>query len=64
MNKAATQLYGDAIDNVNGRIIYETKSTHLEIRRTPEYIEIFTNEVNDVDFNMRDGFKGTNYTVE
>ena len=64
MNKAAAQLYGDAKDNVNGRIIYETEKSHIEIRKTNEHIEIYVDDISYTDDPFREGFKGVNYTVE
>lgn len=64
MNKAAAQLYGEAKANVNGRIIYETKRSHIEIRKGHEDIEIYVDNVSYTDDPAREGFKGVNYTVE
>ena len=64
MNKAAVQLYGEAKENVNGRIVYETEKSHIEIRKTNEDIEIYVDDVSYIDDPAREAFKGVSYTVE
>ena len=64
MNKAAAQLYGEAKENINGRIVYETEKSHIEIRKTNEDIEIYVDDVSYIDDPAREAFKGVSYTVE
>ena len=64
MNKAAAQLYGDPIEQINGRIVYETKTSHVELRRTNETVEIYVNDINFVDDPNPQLFKGVDYTVD
>ena len=64
MNKAAAQLYGDPIEQINGRIVYETKTSHVELRRTNETVEIYVNDINFVDDPNPQRFKGVDYTVD
>ena len=64
MNKAAAQLYGDPIEQINGRIVYETKTSHVELRRTKETVEIYVNDINFADDPNPQLFKGVDYTVE
>lgn len=64
MNKAAAQLYGDPIEQINGRIVYETKTSHVELRRTNETVEIYVNDINFVDDPNPQLFKGVSYTVD
>ena len=64
MNKAAVQLYGEAKENVNGRIVYETEKSHIEIRKTNEDIEIYVDDVSYIDDPAREAFKGVSYNVD
>lgn len=64
MNKAAEQLYGEPIENINGRIVYATATSHVELRRTNETVEIYINDINYVDDPNPQHFKGVDYSVE
>lgn len=64
MKKAAAQLYGDPIEQISGRIVYETKTSHVELRRTNETVEIYVNDINFVDDPNPQMFNGVDYTVE